>query len=438
MTGAKVTAATPARILLLFGEDWDNAVLNKYTDSGKFQFYCEGFDLFHFPSNARLMWFNVWRFVDEMVRKYGDKIDGVFSSNEQFGTLAAALVAQKLGLPGQKPETILGTQHKFEARMRLQVFAPELCPEFDTIPYTITAAQAEKLSYPLFVKPVKATFSVLARRCENAQELLSHLRFKPWEKHIIKRLIEPHNQALRRFPQFTQGASNLIIETPLSGVQINVDCALVNGDITIFGLIDEVMYPGTMAFLRFDYPSRLPQDIQLRIKEASIKVLQGYELADGLFNLEFFYDQQIDSLKLIEINPRLAAQLALFYDWVDGIDVYELGFDMARKGFSNKAAKEKLSAKTTGVCAATSFVWRSFDGTSCPKIPTKADWVWLQEHFPEARLEVYAKEGGSLERDMKWLSSHRWAILNISGLDLADTRRKYETIAARLGWPAPY
>jgi ATP-grasp domain len=438
MTGAKITAATPARILLLFGEDWDNAVLDKYTASGKFKFYCEGFDLFHFPSNARLMWFNVWRFVDAMIRKYGNKIDGVFSSNEQFGTLAAALIAQRLGLPGQKPETILGTQHKFEARKRLKLIAPELCPEFDIIPYSINADQARKLTYPLFVKPVKATFSVLARRCENAEELIRHLTFKPWEKHIIMRLIEPHNQALKRFPQFTEGASNLIIETPMCGVQINVDCAVVNGEINILGLIDEVMYPGTMAFLRFDYPSRLPQDIQQRIKEASKKVLTGYELADGLFNLEFFYDAPADSIKLIEINPRLAAQLAQFYHWVDGIDVYEIGFDIARRGFSDRQVKTKLATKITGAGAATSFVWRSFDGTSCPKIPTKADWEWLNIHFPEARLEVYAKEGGSLERDMKWLNSHRWAILNISGLDLTDTRRKYEAIAAHLGWPAPY
>jgi ATP-grasp domain len=425
---------TSARILLLFGEDWDNAVLNDYVEKGRYSFFCEGFDLFSFPSNARLMWFNVWRFVDEMVAKYGGKIDGVFSSNEQFGTLAAALIAQRLGLPGQKPESILATQHKYEARKSLARFAPELCPEFSVIPYTVTPEQASKLTFPLFVKPVKATFSVLARRCDSAKELIDHLTFKPWEKHIIKRLIEPHNQALKRFPQFEVGARNLVIEAPLKGLQVNVDCLLQAGQVKVIGIVDEVMYPDTMSFMRFDYPSRLHNDIQNRIIEAAGKVINGYDLRDGLFNLEFFYDPEIESLTLIEINPRLAAQLALFYRWVDGVDLYEIGFDMVCK---EKPSKEETRYTPIGG-AATSFVWRSFDNTSCPRLPTPEDLAWLKDTYPEARLEVYAKQGGSLKRDLKWLQSHRWALLNIAGDDLANTRLKYETIAKRFGWPAPY
>jgi biotin carboxylase len=423
-----------ARILLLFGEDWDNAVLDSYVEQGRYHFYCEGFDLFSFPSNARLMWFNVWRFVDAMVAKYGGKIDGVFSSNEQFGTLAAALIARRLDLPGQKPESILETQHKYEARKALAKFAPELCPEFSVIPYTVTPEQASKLTYPLFVKPVKATFSVLARRCDSAKELIEHLTFKPWEKHIIKRLIEPHNQALKRFPQFEVGARNLIIEAPLKGAQVNVDCVIQKGAVRVLGIVDEVMYPGTMSFMRFDYPSSLDGNIQTRIRLAAEKVLLGYDLRDGLFNLEFFYDAEVDKLTLIEINPRLAAQLALFYRWVDGVDVYELGFDMVCK---DKPAKAATTYESIGG-AATSFVWRSFDETSCPKIPTADDLAWLKQTYPDARLEVYAKQGGSLKRDLKWLQSHRWGLLNIAGRDLADTRLKYETIASRFGWPAPY
>ena len=33
------------------------------------------------------------------------------------------------------------------------------------------------------------------------RQLVEHLRFRPWEKHIIQRLIAPHDQALERFPE---------------------------------------------------------------------------------------------------------------------------------------------------------------------------------------------------------------------------------------------
>lgn len=423
-------SARPARVLVLFGADWDDKLLPRYRRTGRYNFYEHGFDLFSFPSNARLMWFDLWRFVDQLVARYRGRIDAVFSSNEQFGALAAALVAQRLGLPGADPEALLRAQHKYEARLRLREIAPDLCPAFDLIPYGISPADAQRLRYPLFVKPVKATFSVLARRCDTPQELIEHLRFEPWEKHIISRLIEPHNQALKRFPQFRIDSRHLLVEEVLEGRQINVDGFVHDGAVHLLGMTDELMYPGTMAFLRFACPARVGTLLQARVQDAVERVLRGFGLVHGFFNLEFFVDAN-GGLKLIEVNPRLAAQLAQFHDWVNGIDTYELGFAMA-------LGRPLPPPHPPRFGAAASFVWRSFDGTSCPRLPARDDLAWLAREFPQARLEVYPKKGASLRRDLKWLGSHRWAVLNMPGRDEADLRERYERVCARLGWPAPY
>lgn len=420
----------PARVLVLFGADWDDLHLPRYERSGRYRFHEHGFDLFSFPSNARLMWFNVWRFVDRMVKRYRGRIDAVFSSNEQFGALAAALIAQRLGLPGPTPESILRAQHKYEARLRLRDVAPDLCPEFELIPYTITLEAARALRYPMFVKPVKATFSVLARRCDNAEELIQHLRFKPWEKHVIQRLIEPHNQALKRYPQFRVGSDNMVVEQLLAGRQVNVDGFVHADRVHLLGVTDEVMYEGTMAFKRFAFPGITEPDLTQRLQDACERVLRGFDLMHGFFNLEFFISDS-GELSLIEVNPRLAAQLAQFYEWVLGIDTYELGFAMALD-------RPLPFAQTPRFGAAASFVWRSFDGTSCPRLPSRADLDWLASEYPEARLELYSKKGASLQRDIKWLGSHRWAVLNMPGRDEADLRARYERICDRFGWPAPY
>lgn len=424
-------AQHPARVLILFGADWDARVLSRYERGGRYRFHEHGFDLFRFPSNARLMWFDLWRFVDSMVRRYRGRIDAVFSSNEQFGALAAALVAQRLGLPGADPDVLLRTQHKYEARLLLREFAPDLCPDFELIPYTITPAQAARLKYPMFVKPVKATFSVLARRCDSPGELIEHLRFKPWEKHIIKRLIEPHNQALRRFPQYLVDSRKMIVEDLLQGRQINVDGYVHDGAIHLLGVADEVMYPQTFSFLRFAFPGTLDASLHDRVRAASERVVRGYGLTHGFFNLEFFIHHETGALKLIEVNPRLAAQLAQFYEWVLGIDTYELGFALA----CNRPLPLRQSPRFG---AAASFVWRSFDGSSCPRLPSRSDRAWLASEYPDARLELYPKSGTALQRDLKWLGSHRWAVLNLPGRDATDLKLRYETICARFGWPAPY
>ncbi|HEX6707938.1 MAG TPA: ATP-grasp domain-containing protein [Albitalea sp.] len=423
-----VRPVDPARVLVLFGADWDGRLLPHYARSGRYRFHQHGFDLFSFPGNARLMWFDLWRFVDGLVARYRGRIDAVFSSNEQFGALAAALVAERLGLPGADPASLLRAQHKYEARLRLREIAPELCPDFQLIPYTITPDQARRLRYPLFVKPVKATFSVLARRCDTPEALIEHLRFAPWERHIIRRLIEPHNQALQRFPQFRIDSHHLVVEELLEGRQINVDGYVHGGVTRLLGMADELMYPGTMAFRRFASPARVDAGLQARILDAATRVLRGFGFTHGFFNLEFFVDRQ-GGLKLIEINPRLAAQLAQIHDWVRGIDTYELGFAMALD-------RPLPAPHAPRFGAAASFVWRSFDGRSCPRLPTGDDLRWLAREMPQARLELYPKRGASLRRELKWLGSHRWAVLNMPGDDEADLQRRYERVCARFGWPA--
>jgi hypothetical protein len=423
-------AAAPARVLVLFGADWDTRLLPRYERTGRYRFHTHGFDLFRFPSNARLMWFDLWRFVDRLVERYRGRIDAVFSSNEQFGALAAALVAERLGLPGADPASLLTAQHKYEARRRLREIAPELCPDFDLIPYTITRAQAARLRYPLFVKPVKATFSVLARRCDTPDELITHLRFGPWEKHIIGKLVAPHDQALERFPQFRTGSRHFVVEEVLAGRQVNIDGYLHDGRMHLLGIADELMYPGTMAFMRFASPASVEAVLRARLLEASERVLRGFGLTHGFFNLEFFVDPR-GSLKLIELNPRLAAQLAQAHDWVQGVDTYELGFALA-------LGRPLPPRHAPRHGAAASFVWRSFDGTPCPRLPSRDALRWLARDMPQARLELYPKNGASLRREMKWLASHRWAVLNMPGRDEADLRARYERICARFGWPAPY
>lgn len=424
-------SAAPARVLVLFGADWDGRELPRYEHSGRYRFHEHGFDLFSFPSNARLMWFDLWRFVERMVDRYRGEVDAVFSSNEQFGALAAALIARELGLPGVDPEVLLCTQHKYEARVQLREFAPDLCPEFALVPYTITPEAARALRYPLFVKPVKATFSVLARRCDTPEQLIDHLRFRPWEKHVIKRLIEPHNQALKRFPRFNVGSHNLLVEEVLEGRQINVDGFVDGGRVHLLGVTDEIMYPDTVSFMRFAFPGVGNDALTARVRDAAQRVVQGFGLEHGFFNLEFFVDERSGALKLIEVNPRLAAQLAQFYDWVLGVDTYELGFAMA-------LGRPLPLAQLPRFGAAASFVWRSFDGTSCPRVPDPQDLAWLAREYPDARLEVYPKRGTSLRRDLKWLGSHRWAVLNLPGHDEADLRRRYERVCERLHWPSPY
>ena len=98
-----------------------------------------------------------------------------------------------MGLPGPDPKALIAAQHKYIARRILQQEVPEANVAFHVFPYTFQAPEEIPLKFPYYVKPVKAAYSVLARRVDNFAELQQHMTFHPWEQYIIKRLVRPFN-----------------------------------------------------------------------------------------------------------------------------------------------------------------------------------------------------------------------------------------------------
>jgi len=352
----------------------------------------------------------------------------VISNNEQFGALIAAVVAQRLGLAGTDPAVIIAAQHKYYARCLQQKIVAEATPRFSVFPYKMQTAAEVGLPFPLYVKPVKATYSVLARRVESFDELQGHLRFNFLETLILHKLVTPFNDLMARFTPFTIDAHHLIAEEIMSGVQVNLDGFMHNGKMTILGIVDEVMYPGTQAFARFEYPSRLPADVQARMKALAEELFTGLDYGYGFFNLELMYQPETGRIQIIEVNPRMASQIVNLYRRVDGYDPYEVLIDLAL----GNAPRVSVGEGAFG--AAASFVFRRFDGREVTRVPGRAQIDAVQQRYPDARLMLYLKRGASLAREMKWLGSYRYAVLNLGGASAEDLHQRYDDIRRELSF----
>jgi hypothetical protein len=201
-----------------------------------------------------------------------------------------------------------------------------------------------------------------------------------------------------------------------------------NGKITILGIVDEVMYPGTQAFLRFEYPSRLPAEVLARMKALAEKLFTGLDYAYGFFNVELIYDADTGRIQIVEINPRMASQIMNLYRRVDGYDPYQVLFDLAL------GENPPVSFGQGAFGAAASFVFRRFDGRAVERVPKRAQIEWVQARYPDARLMLYLKHGASLAREMKWLGSHRYAVLNLGGASTEDLHQRYNEIRRELAF----
>jgi hypothetical protein len=422
------------KLLFLFPECWDRSALHGAAAlRGQFEIVCEGFDLFRFPENARILWFDARRYIDRLARKYRRAgIAGVISTNEQYGALIAARLAREFGLPGTDPLAVVRAQHKILARQSIGAALPDASPRYTAIPWTIGQAEAAELPYPLFVKPVKAAYSVLARRIDRPAELCRHLRFGPWEKHIIRRLVKPFDDLMRDLVADSGvcDAHHLIGEEPLEGVQVNVDGYVHRGAVHCPGVVDSVMYPGTIAFQRFEYPSRMPEAVQHELMHVARKAIEAIGFDHGMFNVELFWRPRDGAISVIEINPRLAAQFADLYEKVDGTNPYQVLADLAL------GRTPRWVARAGRYGAAASFVLREFDGAT-KVAPRPTEIRWLATTHPDARLQTFIKRGQSRSREMKWLGSYRYATVNLGGRDRDDLLRRYDAICANLSFERP-
>jgi hypothetical protein len=415
------------RILVLFPKEWDRLEFERPEYRDRYEFVYAGFDLFSFPQNAQLATFDVFRFVNRLLERFRrERLDGVFSNNEYFGALIAAVLAEKLGLPGNDPRLVITAQHKYYAREAFARIAPEAAARFAAFPYGVRRREDLPFELPCFVKPVRATFSVLARRVEHFEELRRHLAFWPFEKWVIKRLVKPFNDLMRWYTDFPLDAHHLIAEEILPGVQVNMDGYVHHGEVRVLGIIDENMYPGTSAFRSFEYPSRVPAEVQARMGALATKLLGGLGYRHGFFNLEFSWDPESGRIAVIELNPRMASQLSYLYEWVDGLRPYEMLLALAA-GEAPAPARDAARYRHAG-----SFALRKFDGKPLAAHPTPEQLERVRRDYPDAHLMLYLKRGSSLAREMKWLGSYRYAVVNMGAGSQEGLYERFRALARQL------
>lgn len=437
------------KTLLLFNYDWDAdgfaRIAKARGQTWEKSFSARGFDLFSFPSNAHLVLFDLDRFVNKLAKQAKQAgWTAVSSQHEQFGALAAAMLAEKMGWPGTPPAAVVACQHKLHARQVLQQVCPEASIPFQRMPAAYGEPVPEGFSYPTFVKPVKAAFSVLAKIVHSREELHQFTRFGAYELWVIKRLVEPFERVAKRLlpPSCQAGtAHSMILEAPANTAaaqQYSLDGVAFQGDIKPLGVVDAVMYPGTQAFMRFDYPSRLPPSIQGRALDVATKFLNAIGYSHGLFNMEFFYDAEADKLAVIEFNPRMASQFADLYLRVDGIDLYAMALELAHGRDPWLLPRHLPTAQ-----AATSAVYRVFDSAqptlqqTIPPMPSNAQLLDLKKQLSDHLLLSFPKTGGSTARDFKWLGSYRYGVLHLGGQSEADLKSNLVVASELLAWPAP-
>jgi hypothetical protein len=366
------------------------------------------------------------------VRSRRADFQGVVGIDDFPACMLAGLVAETFGFPFPSFESLFLCQHKYYSRLRQQEAAPEATPRFHVVDTSRPLAPSDvPLPFPVFVKPIKSYLSILARRLETFQDLARVRAEAPLRLGPVARMfdalvgVSTLDGRYRAVP-----ASALLLEELLAGHQVTLDGYAHRGQVVLLGVVDSVFFPDTLSFARFEYPSRLPPGVQERMGHIAERVIRHIGLDRTFFNIEFFYRREDNSIWIIEINGRMASQFAPLYRMLHGIDMYAMQLDMILGKDPGGRGVWAPGRKPDGVSA--SFVLRRFEDGQVARVPSPEDLERLRQRFPDACVEILAREGGRLSDELQDDESYRYALVDLCADNWEELQKKFDEAAGLL------
>jgi biotin carboxylase len=238
--------------------------------------------------------------------------------------------------------------------------------------------------------------------------------------------IRPFNDMLRAHTDYPLDASYLIVESLLEGLQVSLEGYVYRGQVHVLGILDAIMFPNSISFKRFQYPSQLSDAVQERMKEIARRFIGGIGYDNAPFNIELLYDPRTDRIYIIEVNPKIASQFADLFLRVDGQSSFSMLLELAsgsRPSFTPRRGEFKLAA---------SCVLRTFEDRRVAAIPTQAAIAGIVQRYPDARIEIHAVPGAALSNQRQDAQSFRYGLVNIGADSERELEEKFDAIAERL------
>ncbi|HET9721567.1 MAG TPA: ATP-grasp domain-containing protein [Candidatus Saccharimonadales bacterium] len=265
------------------------------------------------------------------------RVDAVLSVFEEF-VEASAILAESLGLPGNRPEVARQSTDKVLMRQKLSATAVCVNPAFTEVK---DRSQLEEFAtsheFPLVLKPASLIKSLLVTKSNDLSELEQNYT-------AISRAIEPI------YSQYAPGkAPKIILEEFLQGTQHSVAAfADRRGEVKSANEIADIVtaaeagFEDTFLYSR-SLPSRLSRPAQVKVIETATSAMKSLGLRSCPAHVEIMLTPK--GPMVIEIAARIGGYRQRMYQLASGIDLSSAVLDTAL------GAKIDLESRKNEACA---------------------------------------------------------------------------------------
>lgn len=365
---------------------------------------------------------------------FQDSIDAIIAHWDFPISMMLPLLRERYDLPGPSLRSVVQAEHKYWSRLTQRDTVPEVVRNFAAVdPFAddpIARVKSAGLDFPFWIKPVKAHSSYLGFHIHDQEEFDRAL---PIIRERIGRLKEPLDYFLDRIelPPEVVGVDGgwCIAEELISkGHQCTLEGYVHRGDVVVYGVIDSLREEAVRSVLsRYRYPSRLPESVQSRMIDATRRLLEASELDDSPFNIEFYWDDERDTLCLLEINPRISKSHCPLFELVAGASHHEVLIDLAlgrRPEFPRQEGRYPVATK---------WMLRRQQDAFVRRVPRPDEVREVERAVPGCRIVVEAREGQRLsELEDQDSYTYEYASVFIGGEDEEDIRKREQRVEEML------
>lgn len=368
--------------------------------------------------------------AQEQLDRFDGSIDAIINFWDFPSSVLHPILCQKYQLPGPSLESAILCGNKGLSREAQQRVISEYIPKFSIFdPFEDDHFEQIKLDFPFWIKPLLSYSGYLGFRVANKNDFSRYIQII---RNKIDRFAKPYADLLQHvdlnklLTQYT--AYHCIAEEIISeGRQCTVEGYSYQNMVECYGIIDSVRYPNKVSFSRYQYPSRLPESVKQKINAISKIIIEHIGFDQSAFNIEYFYDEATDRLRLLEINSRISQSHAPLFKNVDGASNHRLVVDL---GLGRKPRFPHRQGQYA--CAAKIFA-RRFEDALVTRAPTSDEIKHAQQLVPGSTIVVPVKQDKRLSDLLDQDSySYQYVIAYLGGDNIHDLARSYKRIRKAL------
>lgn len=363
---------------------------------------------------------------------WAGSIDGVIGWFDFPVSTLLPVLRHEYGLPGADLTSVLRCEHKYWSRLEQRRSVPEHVPAFEAFdPDDPDPRAGLTLSYPFWVKPVKSVSSYLGFEVRDDEELAEALAAMRAKIHTVAEAFD----AILRFADLPPEVADLggrtcIAEALISrGRQCTLEGYVHRGRTVVYGIVDSIREGArASSFARYQYPSTLPEGVQRRMIEATARFMTHVGYDGSPFNAEFYWDEEHDTLMLLEVNTRISKSHAPLFELVDGRSHHAVNLELSlgrEPRFPHRQGRFPVAAK---------FFVREHEDGVVERVPSDDEMARLHERVPQARVQVHVQEGMRLSELLHQDSySYELAVVHLGAESEAALLSAYRTCLEALG-----